>query len=56
MANLHSQIPSRIPNANYNDSLSSETLWTFIVSTMEILSFERLNSCKWRENNYQVMV
>lgn len=56
MANFHSQVPSRIPNANYNDSLSSETLWSLIVSTMEVLSFELFNSCKRRENNYRGMV
>ena len=56
MANFHSQIASRIPNANYNDSLSSETLWILIISTMKVLSFELLNSCKRRENNYWVMV
>lgn len=56
VANFHCQVPSRIPNANYNDSLSSETLWILIISTMEVLSFELLNSYKRRKNNYWVMV
>lgn len=43
VADLHSQVPSRIPNANDNDSLSSEFLWVLIVSTVQVLPFELLN-------------
>lgn len=44
VTNFHSQIPSRIPNSNYNDSLSSEVLGILIFSTVEVLSFELLDS------------
>lgn len=53
---LHGHVRSRIPNANDNDSLSSETLWILILSTMHVLSLKLLNSCKRRGNNYQLTV
>jgi hypothetical protein len=52
VANLYSQVPSRIPDANDNDSFPSECHWVLIVSTVEVLSFELFDSYKRQENNY----
>lgn len=45
MTELNSQISSRIPNANHNDFLPPKSLRTLVFPTVNILTFEPLDSC-----------
>lgn len=56
VANLYSQIPSRIPNANYNDPLPGEFHWVLIVSAVKVLSFELFNSRKAFQGQVSIRV
>jgi hypothetical protein len=56
VANLYSQVPSRIPDANDNDSFPSECHWVLIVSTVEVLSFELFDSRKVFQGQMSISV